>query len=804
MEIRENILLSSKLKARSSKVRDVLVIAGILAALVIFFYKFVFFGMVPLNSDWLSANFYPWKAMGLSSHPQYFNNDTDPVLYMYPIKYITIQIMKHGALPLWDPYILCGAPLWGNNFACPLNPLNIVFFLFDFAKAWGIFLMLQFAVAGVSMYFLSLELGARRLGAGIAALAYMLNTAFVIWFQTMSYLGVFSWLPLVFLLIEKTVKQKSYATAFWCGISFALFVWSGQIQLAAYSAAFSAMYLLFRAFQGAASDRSNIRIYAALVLVTAAAAVLYSLPELIVQKTNIVNSTRTPGRYGLSLLYPQMLVSYLSPYFYGMKYDGWDLGFGTYIFNRGLIRLSPPYIGIFPLFLAAVGFITRKNRDKFFFLLSSAGILVMLMAFALPFVYKPVLKFIPFFGSVDHYRLTTIYAFSMAVMAGWGATALLRAGAGKRLCSRAVLTVFLSIVTVFLVLGVMSSVDARKIAPSLSSMEKSAPSALFDGSHSLRSVCKFFEYLNVLKRENGSLLLSREAVIPIAFASVSMLLALCLLRFGNRKLWSLFAFVFVAFDLLYYGLMFPAYSRPENVFPKTPSAEFLANDKSIYRVVGYSDRTRPPKGDAYPPNTGMLYGLYDVRGYENLAQAKWIYGFMMGGGSDEIIVERFNDYDNKVLDFLNVKYLLSGSAIRSDRWRLVYEKEIKIYENRNVVPRAFVTARGDDPDPLRGVVYYPVIRDRGANHMSIDLDGRSSGLLVVSETYFPGWKALVDGKEREVLKVYRAFRGVRVDAGDRNVKFVFRPRGLYGSLYICLGTMVIVIIFSLFSRFKRC
>ena len=774
-----------------SKYIDLLMIGGIIAALIIFFYKFVFLGMVPLNSDWLSQNFYPWKAMELSAQVPYFNNDTDPVLYMYPIKYITIQIMKGGSLPLWNPYILCGAPLWGNNFSCPLNPLNIVFFIFSFAKAWGIFQMLQFAMAGIFMYLLSIELGAKRLGAGIAALAYMLNTTFVIWFQTLSYLGVFCWLPLVFYMIEKTVKSKSLVMAFWCGVSFALFVWSGIIQLAAYCVTFSFAYLLFRAFQSGASDRANVKKYILAVSVITITALLYFLPELIVQKTNIVNSTRTPGRYGLSLLYPQMLVSYLSPYFYGMKYDGWDLGFGTYIFNRGLIRLSPPYIGIFPIFLAVIGFFTRKNKDKFFFLLSSAGIIIALSAFALPVVYKPILKFIPFFASVDHYRLTTIYAFSMAIMAGWGVTALLHAGVGRRFCAQTAMVVFFLIVLVFLGLGLLSSIDAKSVGSSLTAVEKGAPAALFDKSHSLKSVYKFIEYLNMLKKDYGSLLLSREALIPIVFASLSMLLTICLLRFGNRKIWMVLAFVFVAFDLLYYGLMFPAYSKTGNTFPKTPPSEFLAKDTSLYRVVGYSERKESPKGDVYPPNTGMLYGLNDIRGYENIGQARWIYRFIMGDKPDEIVVERFNDYESELLDFLNVKYLLSGTEIRSDRWRLVYDKEIKIYENRSFMPRVVVSGPA---------ITYPDIKSYGPNEILIDTGGDSSGLLVVSDTYFPGWKAFVDGKERKITKANDAFRAVEIKKGERSVRFVFRPKGLYESLYICAGLFLVMIGVSFYAK----
>jgi len=226
--------------------KDLPAVAVILTVLVIFFYKFVFFGMVPLNADWLVSAFHPWKDLGYHVAPYAFNNDTDPVLYAYPIKYVTIEIMKKGSLPLWDPYILCGCPLWGGTICTPLNPLNLVFFIFSFIKAWGIFLMLQFAVAGLGMYLFVREVGIGRPGAVIAGIAYMLNISFVVWYQTIGYLGPYAWLPLALFGIEKTLKTKSMLVSCWCGLAVALSFWSGMTQIAVYCAFMWFCYLIFK------------------------------------------------------------------------------------------------------------------------------------------------------------------------------------------------------------------------------------------------------------------------------------------------------------------------------------------------------------------------------------------------------------------------------------------------------------------------------------------------------------------------------------------------------------------------------
>jgi uncharacterized membrane protein YfhO len=50
-----------------------------------------------------------------------------------------------------------------------------------------------------------------------------------------------------------------------------------------------------------------------------------------------------------------------------------------------------------------------------------------------------------------------------------------------------------------------------------------------------------------------------------------------------------------------------------------------------------------------------------------------------------------------------------------------------------------------------------------------------SGLLVVSDTFYPGWTAFVDGKQTPIYEVFGAFRGIVAGAGDHRVKMLYRP-----------------------------
>lgn len=824
--------MNSVLKNKRYLIPGVIAIAGLLLVLSVFFYKFIVFGLIPLNGEWLCGEFNPWKATA-SVSGFHFNNDVDPVLYMYPIKYAAINMMKNGIAPTWNPYILSGVPLWGNNFSTPLNPLNFVFFIFDFMKAWGFFFIMQFAVAGIGMYLFCVYRGMKELSASVAALAYMLNTSFTIWFQTIGYVGVMSWLPLVFFLTERAVRRKSFLAAFWCGASYALFFFSGIIQMAVYAALFAFAYLLFRYCQEIFNETVSIKKSVALISFTIIIASIFSFPELLMQFTNILSSTRTPNRYGLSILYPQMLISYLSPHFFGTKYDGWDLGFGSYIFNRGYGRLSPPYIGILPLFFAVIGFFERKNLDRIFFLIFSVGILTALMFIAFPFIINPITKLIPIFCSVDHYRLTALYIFSVSVMAGWGLEIVTSTRNNVRIVAYITVAVSIIILAIFLCLQVLSIVGPGECFKAwIGGLEKAGSSVIFTGSHNLKSIVKFMEYLDILNKDNTLLIFSQEVFVPIIFVIVSVFLIAFIQSSKRKSVAGCAIFLFVAFDLLYYNINYPAYSKPSSIYPTTSSAEFIAKDPSLFRVGGYALSSTSPYGDVYPPNTGMIYGLYDIRGYENIGQPKWLYRFMMGDRPDEIVIARLNKFNDKFLPFLNVKYVLSDAPLQlREGWKLVYDKDIMIYENGIYRPRAFfadkVLFAKDDEEAYRimqdssfdvstqvvltadaddvGTIlsdeheYSLEISSYRPNEVILESSRKGSGILVMSDTFFPGWRVFVDGKERDIYKANYAFKAVVVRAGEKKIRFVFRPRYLYESLCVCSVLLVIAISLSIIN-----
>jgi len=68
---------------------------------------------------------------------------------------------------------------------------------------------------------------------------------------------------------------------------------------------------------------------------------------------------------------------------------------------------------------------------------------------------------------------------------------------------------------------------------------------------------------------------------------------------------------------------------------------------------------------------------------------------------------------------------------------------------------------------------------RGGSHIAVRTAMACAGTLVLSETFYPGWKATVDGHTRPIRPMFGAMQGVDLEPGTHRVDFVFRPMSAY-------------------------
>ena len=82
------------------------------------------------------------------------------------------------------------------------------------------------------------------------------------------------------------------------------------------------------------------------------------------------------------------------------------------------------------------------------------------------------------------------------------------------------------------------------------------------------------------------------------------------------------------------------------------------------------------------------------------------------------------------------------------------------------------------------------------NRMELEVDAQSRALLVLSENYYPGWRATIDGQTTPIYRVDSALRGVIVPRGHSRVVLRYAPASVYwGGLLTSLaflGTLAAV------------
>jgi hypothetical protein len=82
------------------------------------------------------------------------------------------------------------------------------------------------------------------------------------------------------------------------------------------------------------------------------------------------------------------------------------------------------------------------------------------------------------------------------------------------------------------------------------------------------------------------------------------------------------------------------------------------------------------------------------------------------------------------------------------------------------------------------------VRETRADRLRVDADFEAPGYLVVTDAYYPGWRASVDGRPAAVQRANVGFRAVQVPAGAHAVELVYRPAA--ARIGVALSALAIV------------
>jgi len=703
----------------------------------------VFTGRVMLPAD-MCLLMLPWRASTPSQFPwfhQPHNPMLDPIQQYLPWRIYAVESLRAGVIPLWNPYAFCGTPFLANLQSALLYPLNLLFLITGARHGFGVSAILHLTLGGLLSYAFLRSLALRRPAALCGALVVMFNGYTVAWLEypTLS-LWVFMWLPMMLWCYERSLRARGGPWALLCALALGMQFLGGHLQVSAYVLIAFALYVVIRLIRPGADGVARPVTAAlaaaplALGLALAAAQVLPTL-ELAGHSGRAAHGPKGAVAAAFPLTH---LVLYLIPNFFGnpVAYNYWG-----HFRDPSAINFfeTACYVGVLPLLLAVWSL--RRWREPSWWFFAALTAFAVLAAIGSP-VYLLLYHLVPGFRELAGLgRVLCLAAFGLAGLAALGLDDLL-----TREKPALVRPVFvfggLAILFVF--------ASLRALQPLISEMGAA-----------------FWAYLN--RQIIGFVALLLIGIVVIQLRSR--------LRLGPAPFGWL-ALAAVGGDLIGFGIGFNPFMPARMAYPETDSIRWLRHHVGHSRFTSLSSDGL----DWMPHNAPMVFGLRDIHGSDSL-RVRGSFELVSPPGADQA---RYPSPESPLMNELAVRYLMTRGRLTSP-WRLVHAAEAPIYENPAALPRAYLTREGEERLPMaRSQVTFA--RD-DANAVTLVAEGSQPGVLVLTDSYYPGWRAWVDGRPVEIRLVNRAFRGIAVSSGRHNVELRYEPASFRVGLFVSLTAL---------------
>jgi hypothetical protein len=686
-----------------------------------------------------------------------------------------IMNLRHGALPLWDPYTGAGSSFPAEMQTGAFSPLNFLLLLFPLNRE-GLFSVQSYHqwyaivhfIGACFMFVLVRELKLSRLSALIAGICFSLG-GFVIHAPWPHMFGSAIWLPLIFLFLLRALAsqnlQKALLYASASGLTLGLSVLTGGLHLVIMQALVIITACIFIIFHSRKQAENAQSVFITIPIGVCAAALIIGICVGAVQLfPSMEYGSRALRWIGGNA--PAFPFNQKIPYAY-MK-DGVApqaiLGMISVVLFSGGGETINPYLGVFPLLAAVIGSMKYWKNIWVRYLTGLAVLSFFYTLGELSFLHGVLYAIVPrLWIAREAGRFIYLASFALPILAAFGIEALQNPAFKKPDWTglNRVLT------GIAIVCAAALMVPALLGHPSTNSW-MSFSILLILASYGL------FQY--IIHGHTGSS--ARVLIVALTLFDLS------------------------AFDWSARNKIEEANNRHVNHLDRLMSckgiADFLKSKPGPYRVR-IDDSPKPNIGDVFQIPVINNTGVTALTDYALL--------------------------NDQIPDLLNVRYILKPSSA-VDPGALYEDSAWKLYENPKAYPAAWVVhetaiepsleklksrisdkqidfsktavlhspldaALEPQPDGMSESATFSVYE---ANRLEIEVHAQSRGLLVLSEIFYPGWRATVNEKQESIYKANGILRGIVVPRGRSRVVLRYAPVSVIAggvlSLIAIMGTLL--------------
>jgi hypothetical protein len=751
-----------------------------------------------------------------------------PFLQFTPWRFFAWQTLSQGHLPLWDPWVGMGAPLAANYQSAlfyPPNWLLIPFVAWGGAAglAWGqtLLVALHLIWAGIGMAWLVRRLGLGSLAQTVAGLAFSLCGYLVARAGFFSINAAAAWLPWILLFSDVAAPYGIFRRverpqgnfllrSVPLTVCMAMQLLAGHAQTTWYTLLLLCVWVMFWGWLDGGWRRTGfalLRLLAPLLLAIGLAAV-----QLLPTAEYLLQSQRASAvDYSTVMNYsfwPWRLLTLLAPDFFGNPAQG------NYWVTADNYWEDAVYIGVLPFIMALAAVLRRRPRSEHGEKDTTVGnlrplvwllVAVVLISFLLalgrytplfPFLYR----WVPTFDLFQAPARWTLWAeFALVILAAIGVETW-RQPAGRGLYWARLGTMGAFAVTVGAGLGwfllrdlELTYVRATAIA-GFWALGVGFLTLLAPQPDAERPAAAW--HWGVALWVAGDLLLAGWGLNPGASlelyrpasqnaANVRSLAA------GER--------LYIPSDDIQ-NLMYQRFFRFESFLPSEP----LANLREVFL-----------------PDANLLDGVSEVNNFEPLLPGRYtrwmdqldrladpvrdaMLAFMDAG-----VIERVDPSSASGVSFqtiprasrvywftcahpakgemdawgqVNAKYHRDGSV---DPW-VVLEGEISPEVNCTSTKQTYFRIIGEYP-----------------GRIVLEGNATSTGYLMLSDVWYPGWKAQIDGRAAPILRADYLFQAILVSPGTHQITFEYRPLSYILGIWITFAAMLGLVVITTWSRIRQ-
>lgn len=659
-----------------------------------------------------------------------------------------------GSLPLWNPHVYCGQPFLANPANFVLYPPVMLYLVLPLPWAFNVDLVFHLILAATGTFYLARAVTGSGSAALLAAVAFALGSNMVdrVAAGHLVLVHAAAWLPWIFYFIERALAADRMRNLVLAGLLLGFQILSGYAQGNLYTVYFAGFYFLVRCLgqPGGLNLARLSRSLGALVVVPVTAvglAAVSLLPawELLARSNRAVESYKfsTQGSFE-----PGYFFTFLLPRSVNSPLDV-SLEFGC-------------YVGILPIVLACIGGLWARNRR-----VVMAWLLMLLIA--VTFVLG---------ANTPIYR---IYYWVLPLIAK------------TRVPGRMLLLLVLFV-------SILAGLGAQVVTENL---EKRRHLKFLIIALPVFVLCLLGGALHFRLALTSKAMIQTYVVGGLSFAALFALLGI-----QNRRIagGTLVAVLFV--DLYVVNSNSLPVTRYADVVTKLSYEEFIEKDPGDYRVlipIGFST------GNMSLASRCNAFHCYNAGGYvPGVLDDVYTFLHVMADLPVPDLVRHapslklFQTRTAFSSRILGIKYAVvntgHGLGLATNPWHM---PRATLVHHATILPRYtdhLATLKDPGFDPLKTVLlesdyqgHARTLPDNAGeaaaqdtvktvsyrpNRIDLRTFSASGSYLLLSELFYPGWTARVDGGRVPILRADYLLRAIPLSAGRHEVSVEFRPKSL--------------------------